>query len=455
MVGSIANIVDDEIQIAKPAPASASVLFVCSEDLSYLSNAVSKRGFTSKSSTNVREINEFLRLGGRSVAVLDTAVDLRLIYETYELLAMQSPPVPALLLVRAENSFGRAIYGQMLGRFDEIIDIDDTFNATYFTQRIEALLTRAYPDSEMPLAPEIPEQDDERSLGPGQIISVFSPKGGVGKTTIATNLAIALVTVQRKRVVLIDADLYFGTIGVLLGVTNGEGSRAHSIYDLAEIINIPEDEAHGRAIARAVQNITPDLLEEVWYTHSSGLKTLLCPPRPDLAEQVPSKVVENCISVCSSMFDYVIVDTPETYGDLALSVFDLSSKIIVVLVPEMGTLKNTYQFIAYAQSFGWADKLVFVLNRANSGRFSKISPDDIEHVIQRPLIQITGSGTAVTAMNRGHPLVTSFRDERIAKDIVSLSSFVARGFDECTSAPSKKSAGLRGLLRIGNRGKSE
>jgi pilus assembly protein CpaE len=313
------------------------------------------------------------------------------------------------------------------------------------------MLHRNYPDQHFAAFRESERRSDPSVARTGKVISVFSPKGGVGKTTIATNLAISLVNTHKKRAVLIDGDLCFGTSGVLLGVGQGNEANTRGLHDLVSIIKLPPNWSRRETVDEAAKEITPDLIQNLLYTHSSGLQVMFGPDRPEFAETVPSRIVERCIDMCATMFDYVIVDTPSSYGDLLLSILDNSDRIILVVAPEMSALKNTSLFIDYARTLDWYGKLIFVLNRASSGRYSMMSEKDVKSVIKSPFVPIASSGTAVTAMNQGRPLVTDFRNEDITRDLIRLSHHLVGTCEEIVTAKRQTHQGIRRFLSLGSK----
>ena len=122
----------------------------------------------------------------------------------------------------------------------------------------------------------------------GKILTVVSPKGGVGRTTVATNLAVALKLSTQKKVALVDGSLYFGDVGVMLNLLSNK-----SIVDIVE----------------HVDELESDMLNDVMATHSSGVKVLLAPPQPEMAELVTAEHMRRILVELSAHYDYVVVDT--------------------------------------------------------------------------------------------------------------------------------------------------
>src|SRR5438477_9701873 len=153
----------------------------------------------------------------------------------------------------------------------------------------------------------------------GKIITIVSPKGGVGRTCVAANLAVALKIATQKKVALFDASLYFGDLGVMLNLLSNK-----TIVDLTEHI----------------EDLDADLLNDIMVTHSSGVKVLLAPPAPEMAELVTAEHVRRILVEMASSFDYVIVDTWPSFAEVVLTAMDMADDILLVMTLEMTAIKD-------------------------------------------------------------------------------------------------------------------
>src|SRR3954470_19519408 len=188
-------------------------------------------------------------------------------------------------------------------------------------------------------------QDGDRE--PGQIIALFSPKGGVGRTTIAVNLAVAAATELGKSVVLMDASFQFGDIGVLLNLN----PKNKSIADL-----VPELEAG-----------EPESLDTFVINHSAGVGVLLAPPSPEMAELVTPTVVRRVLEALRRGHDLVIVDCTSWFNDTTLAILDAADLVLTMLSLEITSIKNMRLFLEVAEQLGYEqEKVKLVLNRADS-----------------------------------------------------------------------------------------
>ena len=200
--------------------------------------------------------------------------------------------------------------------------------------------------------------------GPGQVVTFFAPKGGVGRTTLAVNFAVAAKTELNKRVALVDGGLQFGDVGVLLNLN----PKNQSIADLA----------------RELQTGDTDTVESTLVEHSTGIRVLMAPPSPEMAELVTPDHLSRIISALRQTHDLVVIDSTALLQDATLAFFDQSDVILTVLTLEITNIKNIRQFLALADQLGYSDdKVQLVLNRADSGYGIRLQ--DVESSIGRKI----------------------------------------------------------------------
>ncbi|MDQ6796169.1 MAG: response regulator [Chloroflexota bacterium] len=238
---------------------------------------------------------------------------------------------------------------------------------------------------------------------PGAIIAIFSPKGGVGRTTIAVNLAVAAATDMGKKVVLVDASFQFGDVGVLLNLN----PKNKSIADL-----VPELEAGD-----------PESLDTFVINHSSGIRVLLAPPSPEMAELITTAGVKRVLEALRAQHDLVIVDCTSWFNDTTLAILDMADVILTLLSLEITSIKNIRLFLEVADQLGYeADKVRLVLNRADSTLGIRVA--DVEHSIGRKVDHtiVSDGRSVVYALNRGVPFYLSNREAQVSQDIMRLAS---------------------------------
>jgi pilus assembly protein CpaE len=257
---------------------------------------------------------------------------------------------------------------------------------------------------------------------------VFSPKGGVGRTTIAVNLAVAAVSLG-KRVALVDASFQFGDVGVLLNLN----PRNKSIADLASEIQTGEAES----------------LETFLIAHSSGVQVLLAPPSPEQAELIGPAAVRRVLERLRTDHDLVVVDCPSTFNEPTLAVLDHADVILTLLSLEITSVKNMRLFLKVAEQLGYGpEKVRLVLNRADSTLGIRVA--DVEHSIGRKVDHtiVSDGRSVVYALNRGVPFFTSNRQAQVSQDILRLAQAVTAPVAEIGAAePDKAGRAKDGATR--------
>ncbi|HEY3163508.1 MAG TPA: response regulator [Candidatus Limnocylindrales bacterium] len=259
----------------------------------------------------------------------------------------------------------------------------------------------------------------------GQVIAIFSPKGGVGRTTVAVNVAVAAATELGKSVVVMDGSFQFGDVGVLLNLN----PKNKSIADL-----VPELEAGD-----------PESLDTFVINHSAGISVLLAPPSPEMAELITPAGVKRVLEALRRRHDLVIVDCTSWFNETTLSILDSADIVLTMLSLEITSIKNMRLFLEVADQLGYEpNKIKLVLNRADSSLGIRVS--DVESSIGRKVDHtiVSDGRSVVYALNRGVPFFLSNREAQVSQDILRLAQAiagerVASTRDETRKAPQKKS----------------
>ena len=236
---------------------------------------------------------------------------------------------------------------------------------------------------------------DAEAQGGARMITVFAPKGGVGKTTIAFNLAVA-VGQSGLRTVLIDGSLQFGDMRALLKVP----------MDAPSLLDLPTD------------RIQESDLEDVLWRDPSGIDILLAPPRVELAEMVTVRDLEKTLSLLRRVYQVVIVDTPAVVNDVNLAFLDASDTILEVVTWDSTTIHSTMVMADAFRAIGYPPtKVRYVVNRSDStGGFD---PGVLANALGRTPEHAISSGGAlvVRTNNEGIPFVLADPSAQISRDI--------------------------------------
>jgi pilus assembly protein CpaE len=247
----------------------------------------------------------------------------------------------------------------------------------------------------------IEEEDREQKAGDraGHIIAVYSPQGGVGCTTIATNLASGLMK-EGVKTLLVDCSLEFGDVGAFLDL------RPQST--LTDLVDSASD-------------IDLEFFESVVMTHNSGMKVLLGPSRPAFGTEIRDTqpgAVATILEQIANYYDFIVIDTSHSIDAVIASVLEMAHKIVLVTVPTLPCIKNTKLVLDLFDETGFPpDKTSLVINKAieNPSRSQKAipTPEKIQNYLKRPvegLVPVVEETFILNAINKGVPVIASDRD---------------------------------------------
>ena len=334
------------------------------------------------------------------VAILDGENDFDRTIEMYGLLHEEGRNIPALMVVAA-----RAL--DRMGLAGRARVSDEYFTRPYSAEslrwRVEAMLIRAEVptddstggviDTGETVAPV--ESADSRR---GQIVIVFNPKGGVGKTTIAVNIAAMMQIRKGQRVLLVDCDTVTGHVASSLGMEN--------VRTVADAWT--EDLTSG----------VPESFAEIASPHHNGVAVLVMAESPLHTEILEPKRVAEAITAARQAFDWVVVDMHPDYGPLNQVIFERADKILVPVTPDVPAIRAAVQLREVAVELDIRERLAMVVNRANSG----VSVADMERTVGMPaLAEVRSAGMLfVRAANEGRSAVERFPKEKVIDDIEVL-----------------------------------
>jgi pilus assembly protein CpaE len=240
--------------------------------------------------------------------------------------------------------------------------------------------------------------------GEGHVVSVFAPKGGVGKTTVAVNMAVALRQQTRSEVLLFDADVGVGNVTAVLDVPYRMG--------LADLADSPQEEW------------TDAAFDHIVATHpDSGVRVLTWGTDPAESERVSVDLLLAALRWARDHHAYVIIDNHPGYDDRTMAMLAVSNEIFLVVTPEVGALRNSAQFLELARELGLGNVVRVIVNRANHG----IRAQDMAKTLGLPISAtiVSNGPKAVISSNEGRPIVLKFPREKMSDDLHAVARLVS------------------------------
>lgn len=231
----------------------------------------------------------------------------------------------------------------------------------------------------------------------GQVYTVFSTKGGVGKTFVSINLAAALAKDSQKRVVLVDLDLDFGNAALAL-----------NLYPKFTISDVIDD----------IRHVDSDLIESYLIPHESGIKLLPANSQPSLNEFINAEHIRIILEALRESFDYVIVDMPARFFETIMPALALADHLLVITTPEISSVRNIKSMLVTLKDLNFPQsKIRIVLNKADSR--GDIKKNDVEATLNKKVDASIGFDyrRVLSSLNRGVPLVHEYPKNILSKNI--------------------------------------
>lgn len=269
--------------------------------------------------------------------------------------------------------------------------------------------------------------NQEMGLKKGKIITVFSTKGGVGKTTISTNLAVALAELSGETVGMLDTDLQFGDVALFLNIM-----PKATIYDLV----------------RDIDNLDSALLESYLTDYDNKVKVLAAPIRAEQADTITGSHLTTILKTMVTMFDYVVIDTAPVFNEVMLSVLDAADCILVVSSLDLPAIKNVKLCLEIMESLHYpVEKINVILNRDNSE--GGIQTGEVEESLHHGLMgSLPSDGKVVLgAVNKGIPFVVSDPEAVVSQSIVKLAKIIANEAETVSRPPQSMVSRIKKIFR--------
>lgn len=370
--------------------------------------------------SNGQEAIEVCRQTRPALVLMDINMPVMDGIQATEIISLEMPEVTIIMMsVQGEQEYIRK--AMKAGARDFLVkpfsndDLIDTIKSVYKANQRRSQLAAppppqpgvppagapqpGYPPQAVPQAPPQPAS--------GEIISLFSTKGGVGKTTIALNLAITVKKLTGKRVAVFDFDLQFGDVAIMLNLQPNK-----TLHNLAE----------------EPPPWTPELVRDYMTTHEpSGVDVLLAPAKPEFAETVTGEHVEEVVKLLKDQYDYIFIDTSPFFRNIELAVLDLSALIFVVVTLELSAIKSIKLCLELLNNLNYnQEKIKLILNRGYPP-MGGIEVNDVQNGLRKEVVSLIPSAgkEVVSALNKGTPFMLTDQASDLAKSFYKLAELIA------------------------------
>ncbi len=290
--------------------------------------------------------------------------------------------------------------------------VSDVLEAPLDESKIEAAIEQFAHDvlrRRSSTATSVPTRTDRRDQG--RIITITSAKGGSGKTVLATNIALVLNRIPDTKVCLVDADLQFGDVCLVL-----------QLEPRFTMVNA----------AHELHHLDGELLDSLLTEHPSGLKVLAAPLEPAFADDITTAGLMQMLDVLKESYDYVIVDTAAMLDELILSLIEKSDDILMLVDMDLPSVKNAKLALETLRLLKFSTANVqLVMNRSNSK--AKLDNKEIEGALKMDIAASIPSDAVVAAsVNEGRPVVETDPKSKVAKGFESVAELIAGKIPEAT-----------------------
>ncbi len=244
-------------------------------------------------------------------------------------------------------------------------------------------------------------QDGEgvEASGRGTIITIFGAKGGIGKTTISTNLATTLAKMTGANVCLVDMDTRFGDVAIMM--------------DIAVEVSIAD-------VARNIDDIDRDKIRDYLVKHHSGVSILPAPPHPTEWRNMTPQHIEKIIELLAQTHDYVIIDTPGTFNELIATTLELANLILLITSMDIASIKDTALALEMLRAAAVSDdKVKLTINHSTAS--NSLREEDVARVLEYDVFWRIPHDLSVSSSTQlGQPIVIAKPYARVSRSIIDL-----------------------------------
>lgn len=303
-------------------------------------------------------------------------------------------PQTGIIMMEAElleETMHNALFAGAKDVLIKPIDPEKLMNAIYRISQLQERIVETKPNT---------PQKKMRKSELGQVYTVFSTKGGVGKTFVSINLAASLAKNPEKRVVLVDLDLDFGNAALAL-----------NLYPKFTITDVIDD----------IRHMDSDLIESYLVPHESGIKVLPANLQPNMNDFINAEHIHVILESLRESFDYVVVDMPGRFVETIMPALALADQLLVITTPELSAVRNIKVLLVTLKDLNFPQsKIRIVLNKEDLR--GEIKKNDVETTLNKKVDAAIGLDyrRVLSSLNRGVPLVYEYPKNTLSKNFEKM-----------------------------------
>lgn len=333
-----------------------------------------------------------IRSANPQIIMVDHKIGEHSVLDIIDEVTMQFPEVAVVSILESEDPL-EAQQVMLAGAQAFLVKPFTQVNLLSTLRRVRELRGRR-------VTKKAPVTDAADQMRPLRMLSVYSPRGGAGCTTLAVNVAVKLHEMSQKRTLLVGGKLFFGHLGLMLNIRTN-----NTIADL-----VPH-----------ASNLDEGLIYDVINEHVSGINVLLGPFDFQVAQGIRPDDIYSILTGLKRHFELIVVDVGSSLSENAVTCMDVSDRVLLVTNPDLASLQDASRFIQLSRSMAIPDdKLLFVLNK--SGLKGGVRDEDIESALHRELFAEIphDSASVLRSLNRGVPVVRKYSRSPASKAIIKM-----------------------------------
>lgn len=349
---------------------------------------------------NGLEVMEKVEALNPEIVLMDVNMPIMDGIETTRELTIKYPQV-AVVLISINDEIQNFRQAMLAGAKEYLVKPLSAEELNQAIHQVTEIIREASDNQQVEVPPSLNRAENHK------IVTVFGTKGGVGKSVVCTNLAVCAAQKYRGKVGLIDLDVQFGDLSIMMNV--------NPRMTIAELMQEGEKPS-------------PDILENYLYERN-GVHLLSAPNKPELSELVVARGVKEILNISRSMFTYTFVDTPSFVDEITLTALEEADIILLMISLDLPTIKNVKKGIDILRTLQLLSRTRLILNRSSG--IAGLEPRDVERVLDMKIkAEVPSDGKlVVSSLNQGIPFVKMNPKAAVSKGIEAVFQVIENGRD--------------------------